>query len=911
MRQSRMMLRFVVFLALMVSATGPGALFASDHAPDALAVRAAVALGMRGNPAALVQTMQRPPLGTDPDMALRMRLQQPEGLAQFGANAVLAGPGVLPPGKMTLEQCKARTVSAVVAGAVYDANSQPLPGIQVALIPEASTDPGSDFGLIPFYSFSATTDAQGLFAISCDVPGFYRVMAWDPSSRYLKQYYDHTDDWTQAAVLTVAAGQTLSGLAFNMSPAGSIAGIATDASTGQAVWGLYVYAYSVGGPGLSGGAASLKFAYTDETGAYLLEGLAPGAYEVQIYDIGGFYSGAVYSSPVTIVLGQAAEGVDFALHAATTGMTGTLTSLSGSPVAGAWIWAFTDQRLYSVLGRTDAQGRFRLGVEAGVYALQASEGSGDYLPTYFPGARFLEDADWVTVPQNQVVSGVDFSLLWAGKIAGQLVADADGTPLAGLHVEAFDWYGHWRQTAVTSADGTFLVGGMDPGNYRLWAWDPSSRLADEWYQDKSSYAEADPIATVAGQVTQGILMRMNRSGSLSGYVLDSLSGQPVAGVSLMAWAVSGGSGSGQSVGYATSAADGSFTVMGLATGGYILYAYDFTGRYLPLYYDNAASLENATPLAVTQGSDTSGIRMRISQGGTLAGQVKNAQGGTALPGVLVTAYDTSGTWVGAATTADDGTYAIGGLSSGSCYVFAREPSGVYAPKWYPNAGRIEDAVPVTIVQGSTTGGIDFALPPAGAISGRVTDLNGTPLSNVAVFAARLDTRQAQMEQAAAYTGADGRYTLQGLGTGRYQVGLLLWNGTTFYYPGTLNSDDATPVQVTQGQTTPDIDFSVGTGGVVSGTVTDADTGAPVQYASITVVDGLGLAVSWTSSDADGHYAALWIPTGTYKVHATAQCYKEEWYKNASSFSSARWIHVQDDSVTSFVDFSLTAEGCAR
>ena len=911
MKRSRIFIQVFIVMALVVMASVGGALLASDRMPDALGVRAAAALGMKENPAAFLQSVQRPPLGTDPDLPLRMRLQQPGGLSPYSGNAALASPGILPPGIMPLEQCKGRTLSAIISGVVYDTNSQPLAGIQVALIPEASTDPGSDFGLIPFYSFSATTDAQGLFAISCDVAGFYRVMAWDPSSRYLKQYYDHTDDWTQAAVLTVAAGQTLSGLTFNMSPAGSIEGTATDVSTGQGVWGLYVYAYDVSGGGMKDGAAFLTFAYTDETGAYRLEGLAPGVYEVQIYDIGGFYGGAAYPSPVTIGLGQAAEGVNFSLQAASTGMTGTLTSLSGSPIAGAWVLAFTDVKLYSVLGRTDAQGRFRLGVEPGVYAVQAFEGSGDYLATYFPGARFLEDASWVTVPQDQIVSGVDFSMLWAGKIAGQLVSDADGTPLAGLHVEAFDWVGTWRQTAVTDANGMFLVGGMDPGDYRLWAWDPSSRFADEWYQDKTSMTAADPIATAAGQVTSGILMRMNRSGSISGKVLDAMSGLPVEGISLMAWAVSGGGGSGQSVGYATSASDGTFSVLGLATGAYILYAYDFTGHYLLLYYDNASTLDKATPLSVTQGNDTSGIQMRMSQGGTIIGHVRDAQSGNVLPGTLVTAYDGGGNWVGAGSSGDDGGYVIGGLSSGSYYVFAYQPKGAYAPKWYPNADRIEDAVQVVVLQGAATDGIDFALPPGGSISGLVTDLHGAPLANVPVYAERLDTRQVEMEKATTYTGSDGRYTLRGLGTGDYRAGLLLWNGTTYYYPGTLNPDEATPVQVTQGQDTPDINFSVGTGGVVSGIVTDAGTGAPVQYAAVTVVDGLGLAVSWASSDAEGHYAALWIPTGTYKVFASAKCFKDEWYRDASNFNSARWIHVQDNAVTSFVDFSLTAEGCAR
>ena len=194
----------------------------------------------------------------------------------------------------------------------------------------------------------------------------------------------------------------------------------------------------------------------------------------------------------------------------------------------------------------------------------------------------------------------------------------------------------------------------------------------------------------------------------------------------------------------------------------------------------------------------------------------------------------------------------------------------------------------------------------------LTDTAGQPLAYLTLFAERLDGARIMFEQFWSYTDAEGRYVISGLGTGDYRVGLLLWNGMVLYYGGSTNPDEAVPVHVIQGQETPGIDFSVGTGGGVRGTVTDAVSGNPIEFAEVMVMDGMGMLYSWGGTTADGTYEALWLPAGSYKVLASAPCYQEEWFKDAASFEEGNWVHVVADAVTTHVDFTLTpVEGCVR
>jgi 5-hydroxyisourate hydrolase-like protein (transthyretin family) len=168
-------------------------------------------------------------------------------------------------------------------------------------------------------------------------------------------------------------------------------------------------------------------------------------------------------------------------------------------------------------------------------------------------------------------------------------------------------------------------------------------------------------------------------GQITGTVTDAVSHAPIENVEVDAY-----DSGGNFVASMCTAADGSYTLGGLATGSYSV---DFTAgsfspacaaspNYLPQSYND--------PVAVTAGSTTSGIDAALAAGGQITGTVTGATTNQPLAGIEVDLFDSSGTIKLSTTcTEDDGTYTFSGLATGSYdldFVLEREsPCGPSGP----------------------------------------------------------------------------------------------------------------------------------------------------------------------------------------------------------------------------------------
>ena len=104
-----------------------------------------------------------------------------------------------------------------------------------------------------------------------------------------------------------------------------------------------------------------------------------------------------------------------------------------------------------------------------------------------------------------------------------------------------------------------------------------------------------------------------------------------------------------------------------------------------------------------------------------------ATGGAAQSDICVYATDTSGDRLGSATTADDGTYTITGLATGSYdveFTDACGSTGDFLLQWYDDHATELTSTPVSVTAGSTVTSINAALQTGGAISGTVTAATG-------------------------------------------------------------------------------------------------------------------------------------------------------------------------------------------
>ena len=111
----------------------------------------------------------------------------------------------------------------------------------------------------------------------------------------------------------------------------------------------------------------------------------------------------------------------------------------------------------------------------------------------------------------------------------------------------------------------------------------------------------------------------------------------------------------------------------------------------------------------------------------------------------------------------------------------------------------------------------------------------------------------------AITDANGNYQIiQNLATGTYNV-------EASFTSGYLNTT-VTSVAVTAGAMTSNVNLALPTSGVITGTVTNANSGATLQGISVEAIDASGNFADFGSTTSTGQYTMNTnLPTGTYNV----------------------------------------------
>ena len=288
-----------------------------------------------------------------------------------------------------------------------------------------------------------------------------------------------------------------------------------------------------------------------------------------------------------------------------------------------------------------------------------------------------------------------------GSISGH-VTNSNGDPLANVNVSAqtLPCCSGPSGFASTDAAGNYTINGLPTGNYQVQftpSFGSSSGLLGEYYNNKTTAAQATPVAVVAGADHPAINASLEQGGSISGHVTNS-NGDPLAGVNVSAQTVTCctiGAG-------ATTDATGDYTIIGLPTGNYqVQFTASGTGL-VSEYYDNKTTAAQATPVAVVAGADTPAINASLEQGGSISGHVTNSNGDP-LANVNVSAQTLpccSGP-SGFASTDAAGNYTINGLPTGNYQVQFTPSFGGSSGllgEYYNNKTTAAQATPVAVVQ---------------------------------------------------------------------------------------------------------------------------------------------------------------------------------------------------------------------
>jgi hypothetical protein len=372
-----------------------------------------------------------------------------------------------------------------ISGSVTDGANQPIAGISVTL-QKGNAD-------IPIKT--TTTDANGQYTLTPDVDAVDYVVEFHGTG-WSTQWFDGESSRATADHIDTTGGDQTN-IDGQLSPAQSIAGIVTGP---LGVTGVTVTAF--GGTCGANGCATTVAA----NGSYTL-GLPPGTYTLKAQSVPGQ---PIYlpqtSSPVALAAGKDATGVDFALAPGST-FSGAVTSAAGGPgVAGASVVLYTAAGTQTTIATTAADGTYTAGpVTPGTYRVQFTPSSPTLGFQFFSGAATLDTATPLTLPGGGTVTSVSAILGLAGAISGTVTDAATGQPLSRTTVEVLDVSGDVLGQGATSVDGTYAIGGLPAGSFRVQFVAPAaSGDADQFYRGKATLAASDPVVVVAGESTAGI-----------------------------------------------------------------------------------------------------------------------------------------------------------------------------------------------------------------------------------------------------------------------------------------------------------------------------------------------------------------------------------------------------------------------
>jgi hypothetical protein len=352
-------------------------------------------------------------------------------------------------------------------------------------------------------------------------------------------------------------------------------------------------------------------------------------------------------------------------------------------------------------------------------------------------------------------------------------------------------------------------------------------------------------------------------------------------------------------------------VGGYSVSGRANYTATISGRT----YQGTASV-SGTLYKTVGATDSVGETVLVTYG-QIAGAVTDSANNSLLAGVCVQAYNSGGGVLASAQTDSSGAYTLSAVPAGSAQIGFSSGCGAsnYLTQYYNRKSSLGSADPVSVIGGATTSGINAAMVVGGQIAGTVTDAaTKSALAGICVQA--YDSSGGEI--ASTQTNSSGVYTVSALPTGSYHVGFAdcaagpdnAGTYVTQYYNSKATLASADPIAVTAGATTSGINAAMVTHGEITGTVTDSATGAPLAGICLDIFDSGGGIFAQSSTNANGVYTTIPLPSGSYRVGFDLGCgdstYAAQYYSGKATLATADPVTVTDGATTSGINAALVA-----
>jgi hypothetical protein len=214
-------------------------------------------------------------------------------------------------------------------------------------------------------------------------------------------------------------------------------------------------------------------AQTEANGDYKVSGLAPGTYIVEFGPpiestfAPQYYNGASSSSEATAVTilteGEEKSGINATLREGGT-ISGKVEGPHGEPLQGVAVGALGE---FSGFATTNAAGEYTVtGLAKGSYKIEflPAESAANLVPQYYKGASSIASATAVEVKEEEAKPAINAVLQEGGEISGTVTDAATQQPLGEVCVTATDSQSELVGFAVTAANGTYTIHGIEKGS---------------------------------------------------------------------------------------------------------------------------------------------------------------------------------------------------------------------------------------------------------------------------------------------------------------------------------------------------------------------------------------------------------------------------------------------------------------
>lgn len=253
-------------------------------------------------------------------------------------------------------------------------------------------------------------------------------------------------------------------------------------------------------------------------------------------------------------------------------------------------------------------------------------------------------------------------------------------------------------------------------------------------------------------------------------------------------------------------ADGqsSFLIGDLAPGTYALKVQDSYARFGTWFNGGGVSIETSTPLVLTESEPQATVNVQLQPSSWVSGTVQEASGQpldprSRLAVMLVSADPRIRGGNGKILTGGRSNFEIPVLIPGDWYITVEDDMGIYQRGEYRTPGSSTRST-ITVAPGQTIQGLQIFLDRGGQITGVILGCDTGHVGSCVCVSAYPTGGDRAVGSGCAFP-PSGEFTIGGLPTGTYQVGIGQATVGGFWYPYSIDRDRAATVRVTAGETT--------------------------------------------------------------------------------------------------------------